>query len=125
MTDELKAYREQALAFNRILVSCPFRVPLPQMLPLTDNEIRVVDSMLAGVKVNWNKMNGTSVKGFQHSFIERPGRLEQRDDRWVLYVESRAYDMLLDSLPWSYSRLRLPWLRKMLVVIWRDNGEEL
>lgn len=125
VTDELKAYREQALAFNRILVSCPFRVPLPQMLPLTDNEIRVVDSMLAGVKANWNKMNGTSVKGFQHSFIERPGRLEQRDDRWVLYVESRAYDMLLDSLPWSYSRLRLPWLRKMLVVIWRDNGEEL
>lgn len=123
VTDERREYKEQELAFNRILAACPFSVPLPKTLELTDTELQTVESMLAGVKSNWNKLKGTSVKGFQKSFIERPGKLEQREDKWVLYVEERSYDILLDSLPWSYRRIRLPWLKKKINVIWRDKEE--
>lgn len=123
VTDEKREYKEQELAFNRILAACPFSVPLPKTLELTDTELQTVESMLAGVKSNWNKLKGTSVKGFQKSFIERPGKLEQREDKWVLYVEERSYDILLDSLPWSYRRIRLPWLKKKINVIWRDKEE--
>lgn len=123
VTDEKREYREQELALNRILTGCPFHVPLPRTLELTDNEIRTAESMLSGVKANWDKMKGTSVKGFQKSFIERPGKLEQREDKWVLYVEERSYDILLDSLPWSYRTIRLPWLKKKINVIWRDKEE--
>lgn len=123
VTDEVREYEEHELAFNRILTGCPFYVPLPKALKLTENEIQTVESMLAGVKANWEKLKNTSVKGFQHSFIERPGRLEQREDKWVLYVEERAYDILLDSLPWSYRQIRLPWLKKKISVIWRDKEE--
>lgn len=123
VTDEKREYKEQELAFNRILAACPFSVPLPKTLELTDTEIQTVESMLAGVKSNWNKLKGTSAKGFQKSFIERPGKLEQREDKWVLYVEKRSYDILLDSLPWSYRRIRLPWLKKRMDVVWRDKEE--
>lgn len=123
VTDEKREYKEQELAFNRILAACPFSVPLPKTLELTDTELQTVESMLAGVKSNWNKLKGTSVKGFQKSFIERPGKLEQREDKWVLYVEKRSYDILLDSLPWSYRRIRLPWLKKRMDVVWRDKEE--
>lgn len=123
VTDEKREYREQELALNRILTGCPFHVPLPKTLELTDNEIRTAESMLSGVKANWDKMKGTSVKGFQKSFIERPGKLEQREDKWVLYVEERSYDILLDSLPWSYRTIRLPWLKKKINVVWRDKEE--
>lgn len=123
VTDEKREYREQELALNRILTGCPFHVPLPKTLELTDNEIRTVESMLSGVKANWDKMKGTSVKGFQKSFIERPGKLEQREDKWVLYVEERSYDILLDSLSWSYRTIRLPWLKKKINVVWRDKEE--
>ena len=123
VTEEKREYREQELALNRILTGCPFHVPLPKTLELTDNEIRTAESMLSGVKANWDKMKGTSVKGFQKSFIERPGKLEQREDKWVLYVEERSYDILLDSLPWSYRTIRLPWLKKKINVIWRDKEE--
>ena len=123
MTDERREYKEQELAFNRILAACPFSVPLPKTLELTDTEVQTVESMIAGVKSNWDKLKGTSVKGFQKSFIERPGKLEQREDKWVLYVEERSYDILLDSLPWSYRRIRLPWLKKKINVIWRDKEE--
>lgn len=123
VTDEKREYKEQELAFNRILAACPFSVPLPKTLELTDTEVQTVESMIAGVKSNWDKLKGTSVKGFQKSFIERPGKLEQREDKWVLYVEKRSYDILLDSLPWSYRRIRLPWLKMRMDVVWRDKEE--
>lgn len=123
VTDEPREYKEQELAFNRILTGCPFHVPLPKTFPLTILEIQTVESMLSGVKANWDKLKNTSVKGFQHSFIERPGKLEQREDKWVLYVEKRSYDILLDSLPWSYRQIRLPWLKKKINVVWRDKEE--
>lgn len=123
VTDEVREYEEHELAFNRILTGCPFHVPLPKTLELTQNEIQTAESMLAGVKANWDKLKNTSIKGFQRSFIERPGRLEQREDKWVLYVENRGYDILLDSLPWSYRIIRLPWLRKKINVVWRDKEE--
>lgn len=123
VTGEPREYKEQELAFNRILTGCPFYVPLPKTLTLTSQEIQTVESMLSGVKSNWDKLKNTSVKGFQHSFIERPGKLEQREDKWVLYVENRSYDILLDTLPWSYRQIRLPWLKKKINVIWRDKEE--
>lgn len=123
MTAEQREYKESDLAFNRLLVACPFNVPLPRNLELTDKEIETVESMLAGVKANWPKMANTSVGGFQRSFIERDGQLEQLEGKWVLTVENKAYDILLDSLPWSYKMIRLPWLKKPISVSWRDKEE--
>ena len=123
VTDEQREYKKQDLEFNHILTGCPFHVPLPKTLELTQNEIQTTESMMAGVKANWDKLKNTSIKGFQRSFIERPGKLEQREEKWVLYVENRTYDILLDSLPWSYRRIQLPWLKKKINVIWHDKEE--
>lgn len=120
---EQREYKESDLAFNRLLVACPFNVPIPKNLELTDKEIETVESMLVGVKANWPKMANTSVGGFQRSFIERDGQLEQQEGKWVLTVENKAYDILLDSLPWSYKMIRLPWLKKPISVSWRDKEE--
>lgn len=123
VTAEQREYKESDLAFNRVLAACPFNVPLPKNLELTDKEIETVESMLAGVKANWPKMENTSIGGFQRSFIEREGQLEQRENKWVLTVEDKAYDILLDSLPWSYKMIRFPWLKKPISVSWRDKEE--
>lgn len=123
VTAEERKYKESDLAFNRLLVACPFNVPLPKSLELTDKEIETVESMLAGIKANWSKMANTSIGGFQRSFIEREGHLEQQESKWILTVENKAYDILLDSLPWSYKMIRLPWLKKPISVSWRDKEE--
>lgn len=81
VTEEQREYKEPVLAFNRLLAGCPFHVPLPRRLELTDREIQAAESMLAGVKANWDKLENTSTSGFQRSFIERPGRLEQREEK--------------------------------------------
>lgn len=84
---------------------------MPKNIELTQKEVETIESMLSGVKANWIKLKNTSVGGFQRSFIERDGFLEQQDKKWVLTVDNKAYDILLDSLPWSYKTIRLPWLK--------------
>ena len=123
VTYEEREYEEKELSFNRILVSCPFSEPLPVKMELTENELQTIEYMLDGVKNNWTKVQNISIKGFQTNFIERSGNLEQREDKWSLFVDPRAYDMLLDTLPWSYDRVRFPWLKKQIHVSWRTKED--
>lgn len=116
-----REYREAELAFNRILVGCHFRIPMPRKMELTQKETETANQMLEGVKANWPKMYNTSIPGFQHSFIERTGRIEKQKDKWVVSVDERSYDILLDSLPWSYTMIRFPWLSKHINVLWRNK----
>ena len=120
---EESSYKEQDLAFNRILVNLPFSVPLPKSLELTEQELKIAKGMLSGVKANWEKMQNTSIKGFLHSFIEREGSLDQQGEKCVLTVSERSYDLLLDSLPWGYKLIRFPWLKKWIKVVWREKEE--
>ena len=120
---EEKAYRETELAFNRLLVSLPMHIPLPENLMLTDREKQIAETMMVGVKANWPKMRNTSQKGFLQSFIIRTGRLEQQEERWLLTVDNRPYDILLDTVPWSFKQIRFPWLKKYIQVFWHEKQE--
>lgn len=118
---EEKTWREMELGFNRLLTALPGHVPLPAHLPLTVEEKEIADSMIKGVKANWPQMNGTSVGGFRGSFLVREGRLEQEEERWLLTVKEMTYDILLESIPWGFRQIRLPWLKKYVQVIWHEK----
>lgn len=120
---EEKEYRETELVFNHLLVGLPMHIPLPKRLELTAEEKQIADSLLSAVKAHWPKMNGTSVKGFLQSFVTRTGRLEEQDEKWVLTVDDRTYDILLDSVPWGFRQIRLPWMKKYIQVKWHEKQE--
>jgi hypothetical protein len=50
--------------------------------------------------------------------LQRPGLLSARPGAWVLQVERRPGDEVLDGLPWSWSWIRLPWMDDLLQVVW-------
>ncbi|MBD8984799.1 MAG: hypothetical protein EGR83_22605 [Bacteroides cellulosilyticus] len=120
---EEKEYRETELVFNRLLVGLPMHIPLPKRLELTAEEKQIADSLLSAVKAHWPKMNGTSMKGFLQSFVTRTGRLEEQDEKWVLTVDDRTYDILLDSVAWGFRQIRLPWMKKYIQVKWHEKQE--
>ncbi|OUP30519.1 contractile injection system tape measure protein [Bacteroides sp. An19] len=120
---EEREWREGELAFNRLLTNLPGNVPLPGRLPLTEEERQTADSMVVGVKANWPQMGGTSVEGFRGSFLLREGTLEQEEERWLLTVEEKAYDILLETVPWGFKQIRLPWLKKHVQVRWHEKQE--
>ena len=90
-------------------------------LVLTDEEKEQANSLMQAVKSHWSKMDGTTVKGLCRAFIERNGRLEQQDQKWLLTVDDRPFDVLLDSVPWGFRQIRFPWLKKYVQVSWHEK----
>ncbi|RGV47144.1 hypothetical protein DWW10_25300 [Bacteroides intestinalis] len=119
IANEDKEYDEKDLFLNRLLINYPSNESLPKRLELNQNELSTIDSLLEAAKANWEKMRNTSMRGFQEAFLRRAGFIEKTEREWVLTVEERAFDILLDSIPWSYKLIRLPWMENILKVNWR------
>jgi hypothetical protein len=76
--------------------------------------IALLDSVIG----HWNALRRTSVQGLRESFLQRRGRLYTDDDKIILKIERNGFDVLLDRLPWSYSEIHLPWLRRQIYTEW-------
>lgn len=93
----------------------PLSHGLPTLLP---HEREEADALLRAVLGHWRALKGTSVAGLRQSFLQRRGWLEARDQASLLRVEPAPYDVLLGSLPWGMSLVRLPWMAQPLHVEW-------
>ena len=111
---------EPLLALHKLLCGLPLEAPVARRFEPTAAERSAVEGMLQALIAHWKIIGKTSVAGLRSSFLQREGRLEDRGDRgWLLQVQSRSFDMLLDQLPWSYTPLKFPWMAEVLHVEWR------
>jgi len=110
---------EPELLLNKILCGMDCTAPPEPAPTLTEQERQTSQEVLHAVTQNWSKLRNTSIGGLRDSFLVREGRLLRKDDAWSLTVEARAYDVLLDTLPWRLSTIRLPWMQDVLYVSWR------
>lgn len=88
---------------------------LPALLPHERDEAA---AMLQAVLGHWSSLKGTSVEGLRQSFLQRPGWIEPLDRAWQLRVQPAAFDVLLGSLPWGLSMVKLPWMDRPMHVEW-------
>lgn len=88
---------------------------LPTLLP---HEREEAAALLQAVLGHWSALKGTSVEGFRQSFLQRAGWIEPLDRAWQLRVQPAAFDMLLGSLPWGLSMVKLPWMDRPMHVEW-------
>lgn len=110
---------ESELALGKLLCGVPLDEPIPRDLPLASRETDAVEGLLRGMIQNWKAVGHTSVAGLRETFLQREGRLVREDEAWRLTVAPRAFDMLIDRLPWGFSIIRHPWMPAMLQVDWR------
>jgi hypothetical protein len=111
---------EYELVLPKLLCGIPLSMPVPLLFDISESEKNEASAMLEAVISHWEALGNTSVDGLRGSFLVRPGKLSQKEDGdWLLQVESRTYDILLDQLPWGISMIRLPWMKTMLWVEWR------
>jgi hypothetical protein len=110
---------ETQLVLNKLLCGAAFTFPVATTFEPSPEERGLSEKMLKGALQNWEMMKTTKPETFQETFLQREGRLYKMDNRWELVVEKKAYDMLLDSLPWNISMIQLSWMSERLVVIWR------
>jgi hypothetical protein len=93
--------------------------PISPSFVITLEEEELVNKLINGTIFNWEKMRGTRLETFRETFFMREGMLYEKDNRWELIVERKAYDLLLDTLTWNISMINLSMMKKRLNVQWK------
>ena len=110
---------EYELVLPKILCNIPLETPVEPDCGLTAGDMDEATSMLEAVIRHWDALRSTNPDGLRGTFLLRAGKLSERNGEWLLQVESKAFDILFDRLPWGISMIRLPWMRRMLWVEWQ------
>ncbi len=113
------ALEEWNAVLIKVLCGLPLNETLPNTIELTDEERKESEAVLQSVIRYWPPLKNTSVKGLRQSFLQREGKLEPKQNGWLLTVEQKTIDVLLDKLPWGFSTIKLPWMNDTISVDWR------
>ena len=111
-------YEEHELVLNKILCNLPVSSPIPMDIVLKPAEKLLARELVEITMKRWKKGSSGSKESFRASFINRDGRLSMVNEEWHLKVEQRGYDVILNTLPWSFGMIKLPWMLKPLIVEW-------
>lgn len=67
---------------------------------------------------HWSILKNTSITGLRETFLQRNGKISPVDKGWLLNVEQKGVDVLLNSLPWGIGVIKLPWNATTIFVEW-------
>jgi len=111
-------FPEFDLSLNKIL--CGMSIgevwqPVEELPPPAKAECA---DLLQEVIGHWSILKNTSVGALQETFLQRNGKLTPVENGWLLKVEQKGVDILMNSLPWGIGTIKLPWADKQLFVEW-------
>jgi len=109
---------EWRLTLAKLLCGALPLAPYGLESPLSDAEQTEAEALLQAVLGHAAGRLGDDGTSLRQEFLQRPGLLSARPGAWVLQVERRPVDLVLDGLPWSWSWIRLPWMDDLLQVVW-------
>jgi hypothetical protein len=109
---------ETILPLNKVLCGLPLTQTVPTGITISEEGKGLIDGLIKAVISNWSSVGESTVDGFRGNWLVRDGLLQELEDRWELTVEKRAYDVLLNRSPFSFSIVKFPWMEKPLHVIW-------
>jgi hypothetical protein len=119
LVNESSSSPEYQLVLNKLLCGIEPEMPIRRSIELTPEEQEQLENLLHAITQHWRPLANTSIAGLRESFLQRNGRLQLKGDAWYLSVEAKAFDMLLDQLPWSYSTIKFPWMARPIYTEWR------
>lgn len=112
-----EAYKEEDYALNKIL--CGLRVDtVSKKVKLKKKEKEMVSSMLLALAGHWEIIKNSTEEDVRGNWLVREGKLIETKDYWELTIKRNAYDILLDSLPFTLSPVSNSWMNKMIIIHW-------
>jgi hypothetical protein len=111
---------EHRVTLGKVLCELPPGQPVEADVGLADAETAEATALVEAVIGHWEALRGTTPGGLRVEFLQRPGVLSATSGGgWLLRVETRTADILLDQLPWGFSPVWLPWMSHLMMVEWR------
>ncbi|MAL59189.1 MAG: hypothetical protein CMC14_04000 [Flavobacteriaceae bacterium] len=114
----LSKTEESFLPLNKILCGISIANPVPEGIDIKEDEKELMHGLLEAAIGYWPAIGETSIDGFRGNWLVRDGLLNEESNHWDLTVEKKAYDLLLNRSPFSFSVIKFPWMEKPLEVNW-------
>ncbi len=111
-------YPEYELVLNKILVGMPIQNHLTPIESLSLEETDMATSLMNGLIQNWPKVKDSSIEAIQETFLQREGILSLNEENNMLTISKKGVDVLLTSIPWNITLVKLPWMEKPLHIEW-------
>ena len=109
---------ESRLTLNKILCGMEVDQPLERFIDLTAPERAAAGEVLESALAHWTVLKRTSAPVFQQTFLQHEGILTQHGGHWLLRIERISADVLIDTLPWTISIIKHPWMKQPVMVEW-------
>jgi hypothetical protein len=109
---------EYSLVLEKLLCGIPIEEPVPLDASLQQDELDEAQVLLQAIIEHWQALRNTSIDGLRNSFLMRDGSLSRSDVHWLLQVERKTMDVLLEKIPWGYTTITLPWNNYLIYVEW-------
>jgi len=109
---------EHLLVLNKLLCGWPVHLPVQTACVFSAREKQAAADILGSIKEHWSVIKNTSDRGVIDSFIERPGIVSKQDSGFLLQIERKTIDILLDSLPFGLNTIKLPWNEYIIHTEW-------
>jgi hypothetical protein len=109
---------EKDMPLNKILCGIPRNESVLFTSELSNDDKLELNALLAHLIKHWSILKNTSIQGLRDGFIHRKGQIAENEIEWSLKVEQKSIDLLMNSMPWGYKMIKLPWMNKLLVVEW-------
>ncbi|PZF74748.1 contractile injection system tape measure protein [Taibaiella soli] len=107
------------LQLNKVLCGLPLAHPVPEEIEISDEQEKLINGLITSMLSYWPDAGTKYLDGFRGNWLVRDGLLIESADSWELKVERRAYDVLLNKSPFSFSNIKYPWMDKPLHVVWK------
>jgi hypothetical protein len=117
-TGKVEAF-EHELHFEKFLCAWPANIPIERQVHIPQGMLDEADDMLRAVIRQWSALKSTSVAGLREAFLQRHGKLVEKEEIPLLVVERKTIDVLLATLPWGFGVIKFPWMHKPLYVEWQ------
>jgi Contractile injection system tape measure protein len=109
---------EYTMVFNKILCGIPLNTAMPLKINITQKIKTETTLLLENVILRWNALKNTSPAGFKNSFLQRNAVLTKTENGWLIKVEAKSIDVLLDTLPWNINMVKLKWNSYLIHTEW-------
>ncbi len=106
------------LSLNKVLCGLPLHQPVSSDLDISMQDQQLINGMLNAAISQWTSIGSSSINGFRGNWLVRNGLLIEKEEKWELRVEKRAYDILIAKSPFSFSVIKYHWMDKPLYVNW-------
>lgn len=118
LVDGKTDHPEHELVLNKILCNFPLEQPLDPNIEIIAAEKELSVQLIEAAMQQWDKMKNSTVESFRASFLQREGRIWQQEDAWFQHVTPRGYDIILQTLPWSFGMIKTSWTDKFFYTEW-------